>query len=584
MDHKTLGKGLAPEDGNELDRLLAALPAQEADSVRAWLPGGGPGTTDPMAMLGTLAATASDVPKPEDNDPKAIRRIGVIGGGTAGYLAALALKAKRPWLDVTLVESKSIPIIGVGEATVSWFTLFLHHYLGIDPQELYAEVKPTWKLGIRFDWGPHPDGFMGPFDWSADSVGLQGAIRTTGNINGSTLGSALMVADRAAVYDVGGSPLSLMKYLPFAYHLDNGRLVSYLARLAERRGIHHVEATLDDVVLGADEWVDHVRAADGRELRFDLYIDCTGFRSRLLGQALKTRYVSFADSLFTDSAVTGNIDHGGTIKPYTQATTMNAGWCWCIPTRESDHRGYVYSSSAISDDEAAHELMTKYPGISEPRVVRFRSGRYEQAWRGNVIGIGNSYGFVEPLESTGLLMIGTEIQTLLSTLPGSWADPQVRDAVNIGLAQHWDAIRWLLAIHYRFNTRKTTPFWKECVSSVDVSGFQPLLDVYAGGAPLSRRSPLVQDLLNRVAPSFFGLFGIDYLLLGQQVPTRLLPMDEPVERWKARRQAADVLVRHSLPTREALEAFGAHAELNRQLLGDEDSWAGPEIARRMGLL
>ncbi|MEV7603585.1 tryptophan halogenase family protein [Kitasatospora sp. NPDC089797] len=583
MDHKNLANGLGSDDRNVLDRLLESFPDADAAGVRSWLPGAGGAGTDPMALLGALAATGSDHARPVDGDPQAIRRIGVIGGGTAGYLTALALKAKRPWLDVTLVESTSIPIIGVGEATVSYFTLFLHHYLGIDAEELYARVRPTWKLGIKFDWGPGSDAFMGPFDWSADSVGLVGAIKSHGSINGSTLGSAMMGADRAPVYQVGQDPVSLMKYLPFAYHLDNARLVSYLTELAERRGIHHVEATIDDVVLSGEEWVDHVRTGDGRDLSFDLYVDCTGFRSRLLGDALKTPYQSFGSSLFTDRAVTGNIEHGGEIVPYTQATTMNAGWCWRIPTREDDHRGYVYSSAAISDDEAVDELTTRFPGIKNPRLVKFRSGRYEKAWRGNVVGIGNSYGFVEPLESTGLLMIATEALTLVSSLPASWADPQPRDAVNIGLAQHWDAIRWLLSIHYKFNTRLDTPFWKECRALTDVSGFQPLLDIYAAGAPLSRRNAVVQDLANRVAPSFFGLYGIDCLLLGQQVPTRLLELGEPLEQWQARSRAADSLVARALPTRQALEAFDAFPELNRQLLEDEDSWAGPQIARRMGL-
>ncbi|MEU7166106.1 tryptophan halogenase family protein [Streptomyces morookaense] len=583
MDHKALKRGLAAGPGNALDRLLGTLPAQDAEAVRSWLPGPG-GATEPLALLETLAASAGDVVRPDDSTPRAVRRVGVIGGGTAGYLTALALKAKRPWLDVTLVESPQIPIIGVGEATVTYMTLFLHHYLGIDAEELYRRVRPTWKVGIRFDWGPHPDGFMGPFDWSSDNVGIQGAIAATGTINGATLGSALMMADKAAVYRTGDSPTSLMKYVPFAYHLDNGLLVSYLTELARRRGVHHIDATIADVVLDGPEWVDHLRTSDGRDLGFDLYVDCTGFRSQLLGKALKTPYLPYSGTLFTDSAVTGNVDHHGDIKPYTQATTMNAGWCWRIPTRDSDHRGYVYSSAAISDEEAAEELAARFPGISEPRVVRFRSGRHEKAWRGNVMGIGNSYGFVEPLESTGLMMIGIEIQTLVSCLPASWDGPQVRETVNTALGQQWDAIRWLLGLHYRFNTRLDTKFWQECRNSADVSGFQPLLDVYAGGAPLSRRNAFVRDMLDRVTPTFFGLYGIDYLLLGQQVPTRMLPMDEPPAAWQARRRAADALVRAALPTGEALAVYDAHPELHRQLLQDEDSWAGTRIAERLGML
>jgi tryptophan halogenase len=180
-------------------------------------------------------------------------------------------------------------------------------------------------------------------------------------------------------------------------------------------------------------------------------------------------------------------------------------------------------------------------------------------------------------------MIAVEVHTLVSSLPASWAHPQVRQTVNAGLAQHWDAIRWLLSIHYKFNTRLDTDFWKEVRATVDISGFEPLLEIYAGGAPLARRHPIVQDLLNRVAPSFFGLFGIDYLLLGQQVPTKLLPMDEPVERWQERRHAADALVRVGLPQSEALAYFDSVPELNRQLLEDDDSWASRQIAAQMGL-
>lgn len=583
MDHKVLASGLRSAERNQLDLVLASLSTDEAEAVRRWLPGRERDTTNPLSLLDPLASAGSDIVRPDPADAQAIRRIGVVGGGTAGYLTALALKTRRPWLDVTLVESPHIPIIGVGEATVPYMTLFLHHYLGIDPDELYQAVQPTWKLGIKFDWGPHPEGFMGPFDWSADSVGLIGAIEKTGNINGSTLGSAMMMADRAPVYQIDARPVSLMKYLPFAYHLDNAMFVSFLTTLAARRGIRHIKATLADVVLSGDEWIDHLRTTDGQLLHFDLYVDCTGFRSRLLGQALGTPFRAFSSSLFTDSAVTGNTDHGGHLVPYTQATTMNAGWCWRIPTRESDHRGYVYSSAFISDDEAANELIERYPGISETRLVKFRTGRYEKIWRGNTIAVGNSSGFVEPLESTGLVMIAATAHTLVQMLPASWAHPQVREAVNVGLSQQWDAIRWLLSIHYRFNTRLDTAFWKEVCSTADISGFAPLLEVYAGGAPLSRRNPLAQDLLNRVAPSFFGLFGIDYLLLGQQVATRLLPMDEPPQRWRARQRAAEGLVRNASPQRDALTAFEAYPELNRQLLGDQDSWAGPPIARRMGL-
>jgi tryptophan 7-halogenase len=584
MDHRSIAQSLAGGWGDELEQVVGSLPAPDAAAVRAWLSDGS-GGLDPRALLNTHVAFGDDTAVPKPDDPRAIRRIGVIGGGTAGYLTALALKQKRPWLEVSLVESPDIPIIGVGESTVTFLLLFLHHYLGIDADELYRRVRPTWKTGINFEWGPHPDGFRCAFDWSAESVGLVGAIQATGNISGSTVGSAMILNDRAAVFEVDGRPVSLMKYLPFAYHLDNKPFVEFLTDLASRRGVRHVSATLTDVVTSGPDWVDHLRASDGQELRFDLYVDCTGFRSMLLGKALDTPFVSFGSSLFTDSAITGNVDHHGHIKPYTDVITMNAGWNWGIPTSESDHRGYVFSSAFLSDDEAADEFARRYPGISEPHVVRFRSGRHAQAWRGNVMAIGNSYAFTEPLESSGLVMAAEAIWTLVATLPGSWSAAPVREVVNTALNQRWDQVRWLIASHYKFNTRLDTPFWKEVRASTDVSGFQPLLDMYAECAPLSHRNGLVQDLLNRVSPTTFSLYGMDNILLGMQVPTRrLLASQEPARHWRARRAAAGALARRALPVREALAAFTSHPELNRQLLEDDDSWAGRRVAAMLGML
>jgi tryptophan halogenase len=304
----------------------------------------------------------------------------------------------------------------------------------------------------------------------------------------------------------------------------------------------------------------------------------------LLGKALGTGFHSYADTLFTDSAVTGNLEHGGHLKPYTTATTMNAGWTWNIPTPQSDHLGYVYASGALSDEEAAKELTEKFPGIEGLRQVRFRSGRHDKAWRGNVMAIGNSYAFVEPLESTGLLMIALAVQTLTSVLPASWEDQAVREVVNRGLGQRWDAIRWFLGIHYKFNTRLDTEFWKDVRDRCDISGFQPLMELYQNGAPLTRRDPYILDLALGAAPTFFGLAGIDNILLGQKVPARLLKRAEPIEDWRARRKAADALVAKAMTQAEALHAFTTDPELNTQLLNDFDSWAGRHIAGYIGML
>jgi tryptophan halogenase len=563
--------------GPGLNDLLATMEPDDATRVRGWL-----GDSEGLNIRRFSASserTADTLPRPRVDDPQAIRRVGVLGGGTAGYLTALALRAKRPWLEVTLVETPTVPIIGVGESTTPSMVTFLHHYLGIDPAELYRRVGPTWKQGIRFDWGPDPDGFVAPFDWDTNSIGMRGSIAAQGDINAASLQALLMKADRTPVFDLGeGRHLSLMKYLPFAYHLDNARFVTYLTELALERGVQHLNARIAEVVRSADDWVDHLRMTDGQQLSFDMYVDCTGFPSVLLGKGLATPYQSFSSSLFTDSAVTGNVDHGGHLRPYTTAITMDAGWCWNIPTRESNHLGYVYSSAMMSDDAAAQELARRFPGVSEPRQVRFRVGRHEQIWRGNVMGVGNSYAFVEPLESSGLLMITWAILALVSTLPASWADPRPHALVNAALAGRWDAVRWFLAVHYRFNTRLDTPFWKEARERTDVAGMQPLLDVYAAGAPLRFRDKVTLAFAQSSAPTFYGIAGIDTILMGQKVPARLVAPAEPLEHWRRRKAGADALVRRALPQADALAAFENVPRLQQELLGDADSWARPGVA------
>jgi tryptophan halogenase len=561
---------------NPLDLVARALAPEQQEALHGWL--GPAGYLDPRALHRHHEAVESSPEPPQADDPGAVRSVGVIGGGTAGYLTALALRAKRPWLEVTVVESKDIPIIGVGEATVPTLLSFLHHDLGVDVADFYARVKPTWKLGISFKWGPAPDGFMAPFDWGAHSIGALGALRENGTVNGFTVESLMMMADLTPVLNVDGRAVSLLKYLPFAYHLDNVRFVRYLAELAGRRGVRHVDATVDQVVLGADGWVDSLTTAGGQDLRYDFYVDCSGFRSVLIGEVLRTPFESYASSLFTDSAVTGNVENGGHLRPYTTAATMDSGWCWRIPVSDGDHLGYVYSSAAMSDDAAADELSRRFPGVTEPRQVRFRSGRRQAAWRGNVMAIGNSYAFVEPLESTAIQMMTTSIEALVSALPTTWSIPAPRAVVNEFLNGQWDALRWFLAVHYRFNTRLDTPFWKEVRATADVSGWHPLLDVFASGAPMIRRDYVMRWLARNTVSRVYCLSGVDNILLGQQVPTRLLRPAEPPGAWQQRRRAAEALVALALPQRDALRIVAEHSELLRELFSDADSWVRPPEA------
>lgn len=560
--------------------VIAALSPEEGEQLASWLAEGSPGSPDPR-LLAVHHEPVRSPREPAPDDPGAIRTVGVIGGGTAGYLTALALRAWRPALEVTVVESSAIPVIGVGEATVTDMVFFLHRYLGLEVARFYERVRPTWKLGIRFDWGPNPDGFFAPFDWASHSVGMLGALGQDGTVDGFSIQSLLMSAGKTPVLRAGDDVVSLLPYLPFAYHLENRRFIGYLTELAAERGVRHVDARIAEVKLDAADWVGSLRTDDGRDLRYDLYVDCSGFRSLLLGQALGVPFADYSASLFTDTAVTASIGNHGRPRPYTTATTMNAGWCWNIPLAdEVDHLGYVHSSAAITTDQAAAELAERYPGAELENTVRFRSGRRDRLWCGNVLAVGNSAGFVEPLESSGLAMITLTVRALLSALPVSWSQPCPRESVNRFLGLCWDSLRWFLSIHYKFNTRLATPFWKHACADADVSGIEPLLDAYAAGAPLVRRDALTQVMLQATAPPVYGLAGIDTILLGQQVPATLLESGEAPERWRARRQAAAALTRLAMPQHEALAELARRPGLLYEPLTAPGGWLA---ARTMGL-
>jgi tryptophan halogenase len=490
------------------------------------------------------------------------RRIGIVGGGTAGYLTALALRRLRPSLDVTLIESSTIPVIGVGEATTPDLVEFLLGTLGVDELELYRDVQPTWKLGIRFAWGdPSRPHFHHPFTGEH----LLEAYARGRDHDLQSLSAQLMAHDRAPVLrDTGGRVVPLLSRTPYAYHLDNRRFVSFLERLASRAGVKRVDCVVEEAVLADDGSVERLRTRDGRDLSFDLYVDASGFRSILLEKALHVPFIDYASSLFCDAAIAADVPHGGVIAPYTLAETMDAGWCWGIGQRESNHRGYVFATSGLSADAAEGEMRRKNPGMGDARLIRFRSGRHTESWAKNVVAVGNAYAFVEPLESTAIHMVLHEIALLCDTLPDHGDVEGARRRFNEALGAHWDYLRGFLALHFRFNRRLDTPFWQRCRAEVDLAGAESLIEAFGEGAPLTARRDraLLEESLMRT--SFFGLLGVDNVLLGQGVPTTLLtPAGDlgAFDRWA--RYGLPSIVARALPQPEALDAYVGWLEARR---------------------
>jgi tryptophan 7-halogenase len=497
--------------------------------------------------------------------------VAVIGGGTGGYMTALAVKRRFPEMRVTVVESSEIPIIGVGEATTTLMPPFLHGELGLDVALLWKNVRPTLKLGIRFEWGlPDPDYY---FAFPFDAASVIDAAAYDGNLHAQSIVSLLMHERRAPVLrGPDGRVVSLLGKYKFAYHLDNAPFVAFLKEAARGAGIDHVDMTIDEAVI--DDGGRGIRAVRGgeREVCHDLYVDASGFRSFLLEKTLGARFVSFGSSLFCDRAVVATVPQGGTIDPFTTAETMAAGWCWRIPVVGADHRGYVYSSSFLSEERAIAEMRAKNPGMGEPWSVTFRSGRHDEFWRGNVVAVGNAYGFVEPLESTALHMVIVEIAYLLAGLErmhGGIDLAPFRKYACDAVGAHWDYLRWFLALHYRFNRRLDTPFWRAARSDVDISGFDDLVARYRheGAGPwMDGRRPVHGD------PAF-GFTGIATMLLGQHVASSRPPQPTMSrDEWSRQATKHRGVVGWALGQREGLEVLAESGDLLRDFATSSRSW------------
>jgi tryptophan halogenase len=486
-----------------------------------------------------------------------VRTVGILGGGTAGYLAALALRRKLPWLSVSLIESSDVPIIGVGEATTPLMPQFLHVDLGLDIHRLFREVRPALKLGIRFLWGePETGDFHYPFGpVHALEPGVYG-----GDPRDCSLQSLLMTAGAAPLYPRPGGGWTCGLGTEAAYHLDNERFVAYLQKRAPLAGVERIEATISGVEKSEDgEEVRALIATDGRRLSFDLYVDCSGFRSLLLEEALGSPWISFEKSLWTDRAVVGPVPHGGTVLPYTTAETLSAGWCWNTPQEDVDHRGYVFASAFQSPEEAEAEMRRTNPGMGSARLVRFRAGRHADFWKGNVVALGNAYGFVEPLESTALHMLIREIGLLVRSFPVRRGDRGLPALLNRKVGAWWDYLRWFLAIHYKFNRRVDSPFWRACREEVDVSSHAELLEAFRERGPLSY-DPSARAAFDYPDP-LWGPEGIDALLLGQGVPGRRPRPSLNRSAWDERLRLARATVARAVPHAEALRLLRDEPEL-----------------------
>jgi tryptophan halogenase len=481
-----------------------------------------------------------------------IQRILVLGGGSAGFLAAISLKIKLPDLQVSVVRSTAMGVIGVGEATTFAFPNYLHGRLRIDPGDFHRQAQPTWKLGIRFlNWGPrrHFDYTFRPQVTSRwESLPRSNGYYCFDDFEYADVFPSLMSHDKAFPRNQYGGPHI---GTDVAYHIENRTFVAYLETFAARQGVV-IHDDLVSEVKQDDAGVAGLVLKSGRTATADLYLDCSGFASLLLTRTLREPAISFKPTLFCDRAIWGGWERSDEpIRPYTTAEAMDAGWCWRIDHEFLINRGYVYSSAFISDDEAEREFRAKNPKVQTTKPVKFVSGRSERAWVKNVVGVGNAAGFVEPLESTSLGVICDGSDSLVNSLLecGREPTPTVVKQYNKRFGVKWDNIRWFLGVHYKFNTGMDTPFWRDCRATGDIEGAEEIVEYYRENGPGTYHA---QTLLGRL--SQFGLEGYWALLLGQKVPYSPLYVPGEQERatWRQIQETFKAKAQTGVGVKEAL--------------------------------
>jgi tryptophan halogenase len=406
----------------------------------------------------------------------AIEQIIIVGGGTAGWMAAAALsrlRAGRP-VEITLIESEEIGTVGVGEATIPPFLDF-NRLLEIDEREMLSMVQGSFKLGIQFvNWGKIGDSYIHPFGnygYQVDGISFHhvwhkyqqaGDKRPIQVFNVETMAAHFGRFARTEDYQREDLPP-----VNYAYHIDAGRYAKFLRNYAEVRGVVRREGKINDVTLDNESgFVSSLTMENGDVLKGDLFIDCSGFRGLLIEQALKTGYDDWSNYLPCNRAVALPClrEDGSGPLPYTRATAHSAGWQWQVPLQHRNGNGHVYCNEYMSDDEAHAILVNNIAGKpgAEPNFLRFLTGRRKKFWNKNVVALGLASGFMEPLESTSLHLVNTGINKLIALLSLDGVTQAQEDAFNRLTGKEYARIRDFLILHYNSTTRDDSPFWNYC--------------------------------------------------------------------------------------------------------------------------
>lgn len=469
-----------------------------------------------------------------------IRNIVIVGGGTAGWMAAAALGKflQNGYTSIRLIESAAIGTIGVGEATIPPIRNLLA-MLRIDENDFVRHTQGTFKLGIEFvDWTRTGHRYMHPFGpFGADIEGvpfhqfwlkqhLQGGAPDI-----ETFSLTATAARQKRFAATGGSAFPLNQWA-WAYHFDATQVAAYLRRYAERAGVHRTEGQVIDVSRREpDGFIDAVTLEGGERVAGDLFIDCSGFRGLLIGETLGVSFEDWEQWLPCNRAVAVPSATVASPEPYTRSTALAAGWQWHIPLQHRTGNGYVYCDRHLSDDEAAATLLANLDGdaLDEPRFIPFRTGRRKVFWEKNCIALGLAAGFLEPLESTAIHLVQTGVAKLLALFPDRDFAPVETAEYNRLVGANYEQVRDFLVLHYRATERDDSAFWRECRHLDMPESLRHKLDLFTAGGRCLRYEDDLFSVTSWVA-----------VLLGQGIRPR---RHDPVVDSLSDAQLAEVLER-----------------------------------------
>jgi len=458
-----------------------------------------------------------------------IESVTIVGGGTAGWLAAALLQsiaAGRPGrtkpLQITVIESPNIPTIGVGEATVPGMVRTLRT-IGLSEREFMKRCNASFKLGVVFDnWNEDPDGnpisYINPFNRAPSLHGVD-LCHFYQRFGANGLSFVQCYAPTHGLLDACKGPRvtsekEFESFMAFAYHLDAARFAELLTEKCVAAGVRHIRQNVKGVEQDENGYITALALEESGRHPVELVIDCTGFRGLIINQVLGEPFIDYSRYLANDRAMAVQIAHPDPerIEPCTRSTALGAGWCWRVPLFNRVGTGYVYSSAHRSDDAARDEFLAHLgpqAGDAEPRVIPMRIGRNRNAWVKNCVALGLAGGFIEPLESTAIHMIDMGVRWLVTYFPDSdYADP-LRDRYNRLIDNLYDEVRDFICLHYRLGNRTDTQYWIDAREELD------LPDRLAENIELWRHNmPAHYDL---EFSSLFSVSTYNAVLLGKQV-------------------------------------------------------------------